>query len=548
MKYALITAIALSLSFGLITESFRYQSTAGLFEDDYDLLFDPARICEIDGSRLWTSLSNLVTGNEGVFSNTSVQYYLFGGSTKFGNYSPGLVFDNYSLRLPMPTTLRDVNNNIIYGDAEHQRTIWEDRDGDGKYDYLRDTLLTQRAFEEEKTMDFYLGLGITKGTLRFGLGFFHIDALNKSIEPWNNGTYSYVEKNLVLDDTTLIEKGNVSGESKFNNANNSLILSLWKDMEKMKIGINTGYQFLSWKESGYTLGDYARYTDPDNIAAEHELFSEVDTLDIPKNGSRLPLNLTLFYNYNENNQGRFYLGIYTQSSDIADGASGIYTYSGENNIGQDKTVGNDTSRLNYYGSGNSMGFHIGTKQLFKVTDRLNIGLGLLFSSNNYFDSLATQDSSVTITEFDFNDDGMIDANDRTTTIWSKETDMTKTTGKKNIITLPVGVEFKIVEPLSFRLGAIHTVTYNDSTTIMSTIAYEPERTRIVLGDGTILPETIETPVNKPGSSETHTTTDRSTDYYYGLGWQVNKNLQIDLMGFSNLVNLSNWRLSATFKF
>ena len=48
MKYALTIAIMLSLSFGLVTESFRYQSTAQLWEDDYDLLFDPARIPEIE--------------------------------------------------------------------------------------------------------------------------------------------------------------------------------------------------------------------------------------------------------------------------------------------------------------------------------------------------------------------------------------------------------------------------------------------------------------------------------------------------------------------
>jgi len=93
MKYAITIALMLSLSFGLITESFRYQSTARLWEDDYDLLFDPARIPEIEGSRLWTSLSNFVTGSEELFSNGSVPYFLIGGTKNFGNYYPGLVLD-----------------------------------------------------------------------------------------------------------------------------------------------------------------------------------------------------------------------------------------------------------------------------------------------------------------------------------------------------------------------------------------------------------------------------------------------------------------------
>ena len=43
-------------------------------------------------------------------------------------------------------------------------------------------------------------------------------------------------------------------------------------------------------------------------------------------------------------------------------------------------------------------------------------------------------------------------------------------------------------------------------------------------------------------------TSSMTNYYYGMGWMVNDNLQIDLMGFSDLTDLANWRLSATFLF
>jgi hypothetical protein len=80
--------VVASLSFGLVTESFRYQSTAGLFQDDYDLLFDPARIPEISGARLWTSLSNFVTGDEELFSGGSEPYIIIGGVAGLGNYYP----------------------------------------------------------------------------------------------------------------------------------------------------------------------------------------------------------------------------------------------------------------------------------------------------------------------------------------------------------------------------------------------------------------------------------------------------------------------------
>ena len=48
--------------------------------------------------------------------------------------------------------------------------------------------------------------------------------------------------------------------------------------------------------------------------------------------------------------------------------------------------------------------------------------------------------------------------------------------------------------------------------------------------------------------ETNKENTPQTDYFYGIGWKVNDNLQIDLMGFSELTKLDNWRLSATLKF
>jgi len=79
------------------------------------------------------------------------------------------------------------------------------------------------------------------------------------------------------------------------------------------------------------------------------------------------------------------------------------------------------------------------------------------------------------------------------------------------------------------------------------MAFDPRRTRTDYGDGTYY-ETIDDEQLQSGTSETDSPTIHSTDYYYGLGIMIGKNLQLDLMYFNNLVNLANWRLSATLKF
>ncbi|MCK4584415.1 hypothetical protein KAU13_03275, partial [candidate division WOR-3 bacterium] len=69
------------------------------------------------------------------------------------------------------------------------------------------------------------------------------------------------------------------------------------------------------------------------------------------------------------------------------------------------------------------------------------------------------------------------------------------------------------------------------------------------GDGTVTDVFIDNPnLEDIGSSEDITVSSSNTTYTYGLGYTVSENLQIDLMGFSDLTDLSNWRVSATLKF
>jgi hypothetical protein len=126
--------------------------------------------------------------------------------------------------------------------------------------------------------------------------------------------------------------------------------------------------------------------------------------------------------------------------------------------------------------------------------------------------------------------------------------MTKVTGSTKAISLPVGVEFYLFQPMVLRFGAQHTYTMDDYTTVTELVQYEPQRTRTVDGTGTVTEDLIDPNPAPVGSDETHKVNTPQTDYFYGIGWKATDNLQIDIMGFSKLTDLENWRISATLKF
>ncbi len=547
MRYALIIAIMLSLSFGLVYQSFRYQSTAGLFEDDYDLLFDPARICEIQGSRLWTSLSNFVSGNENLFSNGSLPYILVGGATNFGKFYPGMVYDHSVDKNAQATGLFDPNGNQMYGDGEVTTINWDDIDNNGIFDRRTVETETRSAYEQIKDNNMFIGLGYKLDNLRLGLGYLRVHSKNILTDPDNNFTYDYTIEDLTTNSFTLINRAKFAGDENFNYDENDILFSIWKDMDKLSIGLLAGFGLLGYGVNANIIGDSTIYTQPADTNRFFTRANIFDSLNQKQSGNIITVNMRAFYNYNENIQGRYYLGFFTQSLGYGDDAIEHYYKTRENIMAQ--STWDTINTFTYYnGSSNIKGFQIGTKHLFKISERLRIGFGAMFTNSSFFDSTLAKDTTVSIRVYNDNDGISFDPDDYVTTIWSSETWLTKFTGVSRIIELPVGVEFNLFPQVAFRLGARHTYTMDDFTTVTELIQYEPQRTRTVDGTGTVIEDMIDPNPIPIGSDETQKINTPQTDYFYGIGWNVTDNLQIDIMGFSELTNLENWRISATLKF
>lgn len=547
MKVVIVLAIAVSMSFALIPWSFRYQSTAFLWEDDYDLLFDPARMPEIEGTRVYTNLSNFVTGSENLFSDGSMPFFLIGGSTYFMNYYPGLVYDRSKMKTALYTGLDDPDNNFLYGEGEVQEITWWDNDGNGVYDERWIETEKRSAYDADDEADYFAGIATRTNGFRFGIGFMRDLYKNTFTDPENNFTYEYTEEDLPTASYTFIQRASSAGDNIFDEVDNEFILSVWYDSDYWSAGLRTGYGFFDWTDEAIIFADSVIYTDPaDSLVNEYTTAAILDSLDAPQSGTRIPVYLTVFYNYSETAQGRFYLGFETESHEYDAGAISFYNKTRENIYPGDLTWNYDTTFTYYAGDGNTRTISAGTKHLWKINKRFNFGIGALFSTQKISDSTTAREMITEVEVYD-DDDGVADIDDYTQTVWRSETWMTKTTGTTKNFVFPVGVEFYVVNPaLALRLGATYTLGFNDYTTVRQMIEYEPERTRIEYGDGSIS-ESMDDPGYSGGYSETQTETVSNTHYVFGLGWRVNKNLQIDLMGFTELFDMTDWELSATLR-
>jgi len=346
---------------------------------------------------------------------------------------------------------------------------------------------------------------------------------------------------------TYRQTDTATGSDRSRLTENSIIVNGWYDFSAVRIGLLGSFAPLSYDERH----DYRDWSNIDRSPANPSIvdFSRqqmLDTSDLPYAGNRMGGMASVFYLPKPEIESRFYLRAYTQS--LAVGADGGGLEAGQiDSVCHPGTAnGYDTTLHKYRGREKRQGISVSTKQLFTVTPRLRLGLGLGFATDAWQDSL--EDSTARRSYYAFDNGDSISGHEdfQSTTTFAEEW-LTRTTGTDRVLAAPVGVEFKIVEPLALRLGASPTMTWRDETTVKELTASSPWYTHTVYGDSTFSDQLGDAQPN-PGQSETRASVDYSTEFTYGIGYSPIDNLQIDLMGFSRLTDLRDWRLSVTFKF
>jgi len=551
MKKATLLLLAVVIAALAYTpNSFRYTSTAGILWDDYDwFLADPARIPLIEGYQLYTNLANFVSGEEHPLSDSigfqGPGFYLIGGKGWGPPFGAAGVFDTRMLRIADPTGIGDQLGHASEADTNY--TVDPD---DGSI--IGTDISTQMvdAYHTRNDFDGYLGLGYTLGeTFSLGLGYYH--GSNKiSWFPADNNqiisNYSYTTGLDTYDTTYSFNEFTTTEMS------NRIKLGAWTEIDYLQLSGYLGAEMFSGDAGrdttyGYSLSE--TYGDPATTSTNW-----IDNLENWRySGLAFPVEVLGIYELDEGMDLWFMGGFEYNMWNWKEGA-------GVTNVGADTTLTTSagiTASLNQLdstlttgsGKGSGMTYHLGTKGVFELNEKVSFGLGLIFRGSSDKDSTRNINTHHGLGSSD-NGDGVPDPTDVIVadTVWTS-TDYEINKMSTMAFYVPAGVEFRPIEPLALRLGATYSHRMNSYTTLTQGIGQMLTDVNYENGDGSIIIDTTYYYDYDIGHGEgIQKETIDNVVYDFGIGFKITENLQIDLMGFTDLLDMGNWRLSAIFKF
>gem|GEM_PF-2194202 len=549
MKYAiLLLAVATALP-AFSPGSFRLQSTSGIWEDDYDLIFDPGRLPLIEGVRVYTGLSNYVTSNEALFGLNSSNFLVLGASGHLRDkYAPAALVDGHSYRRAQFTGLYGAGTGeSLFGSGRAVDLVWGDQDSNGVYDYKQVRAAERNAWTAGTGNDVYVAAGYQSGKNRLGLGLSWEDSALRRTLPGLDFVFNDYDSSLVAGGLTYRRDDTSRYQDLFRQSAAALLLSGWFELKNgAQLGIGLGPQFLM-ENTGfdYTLAGRTDRSPNNPEVADFARETDAQSQKLSYQGLQIPLNITLT-STGEKTENWFYLrGFFRTETPASDAGTTGYS-SFEQTLNPGDSSGRDSTVSAYRGNRTSFGGSVRFKELYNIGERLNLGWSLQLGADCLADSLLEDMSEQGSARYDDGDSVSTHA-DYTQTITGAERWLSREARRQAWLALPVGLEFKVVPGVALRLGAQHYIAWSDRIRTGQLISWSPRKTRTVFGDGSFV-ETIDTLSRRTASSEQRTGFDQQTQFSYGAGFRPLDNLQIDLMGFANLVNLTGWRLSATLRF
>jgi hypothetical protein len=551
MKARVLTVIVLlALSAAAVAQvqtypwynSFRNQSTSGLLEDDLDLMLgsygylDPARMTLIDGRRLYTNLANIYTQNEEQFNPSDAGTYVIGGNSDIMGYGKlGLLYSQ--------NTYKDIDS-MAYANVN---LLDIDPGTNPGYDIRSVENYHEQDVVHYGEKDYFLGWAKQVNDMRLGVAFKGYQY--SYMEDWYSN-YEYYDQNMITGVTTYSEAEKDTGSWGGEESENIIGFSVWKPLnDKMDVSLRLALGFggfkaideydYSWNDA-YTGG--ASYNQTENWNNDTEF-----------SGIILSGGGAYVYKWNDKADTRFDLQYTRMSYKPKSGTTWEYNYAEQYYIptpapgtGSDYYTNSYTEGVEGEYGDNDIDFRIVHKaKLNKATFAIGFGLG----TGNY-EQTETHDRAETDVETynELNDPSLPNSYVETST-WGETWDYMET-GEYLAWTFPVCVEFDLTKSIVFRLGARHQIysyeyTYTEALTGGTDMVTVTTR----YGDGTTTVGYNPNPLNEQtGYAEAWGFRQSYTDYTYGAGWKVTDNLQLDFMGFAKLTDLTNWKLSAVFKF
>ncbi len=519
--------------------SFRFTHTAYLFEDDLDRLFYPVKLSEIEGGRLFTTLSNPFK-NEYLFDPTQPtnnQLVLGAKTNLFMNLSPLFLTSEFGVS---QVVKRDTTYLYNYSSADND---YRNRDE------IRDSSYSKTSLGSKSFL-------LSMGSNSFGFLFLYANA-NVKYLPGLTGTFPFNYGNFKYD------------YARYNNLNGDLLEEMksegYAEVDTSYTPILGALSFALGPFSGMLFGGFisVKTSDTGRVVAEHN----ADPAN-PFTGAR-------YNNGRASNTGAggpiFGLqGDYGFGSDVWK-ANLMFAYALRvlsNGKGVNREVRHYTSwdgtvstsnptlttvdsilqEFTYGAVGHDLNLYLRSKYALgeRVLFGAGIGIRVGLSSDKY-DYGRVLNRTYTFSDAD--GDGTVNGTDYKSTVYTVRS--FKRTVSQTVLSyyLPVGLEVVPVEAWSnfkLRLGGM----YNRTSWTIKTRDYDHSaESRSVVETASGTTETYND-VSVPGENVSVTEVGASsTQFMYGASWTVADRVIIDFTGFGyGFLTPSLWNVSVVIKY
>lgn len=579
MKRILILITLTFLMFSManaLTPSFRSIALGTIIDDDLDLVKDPIELKFVEGSRLYTNLSNLINTDEEILANNSSEGFLIGYSTKnpfIENLWNAILIEFYKTKAPNPIWIDsdlDGNDDIFgYGFLSDEFTGYYDTDGDDLYDIIRQISQERSDYDELNYVEFVLNNTYDTGNFVIGAKLYYKSRSTDDDTTYNiNYTYHDIEEN--FNDFTENQLDDSSDHHFSSNLDfqASILLPDFKGYE-----VRGDLKFMNYDfSSDEQISEYYREDDFDQdipILEDYNIDESVNKDILENPGNTFTIGTSIRKTFVKADQ-RKNDGYWKVGGDITFGS---YDYLNLDEITQTNTIkffdGLDTLATDFLvidtenslikndGNDKTTQFSLMGRLNYPFNEKVYFGLGFNYNYQILNRETDSEESIENTYEYERLDEELSAIDYITTETYSITADRTYEHYNSSIY-FPVGIEYKFTNnnKWDLRFGSIFRSYWNTRNYVKDIKNASPVTTETVSGDGSV---DIDIEDNTYDSSSIQTKSAGSlTDYYYGLGFRPTDNLQIDLLGIlgesgdeENLLDADFYkqlRLSFTLKF
>ncbi|MFO8144874.1 MAG: hypothetical protein R6T89_04005 [Candidatus Syntrophosphaera sp.] len=558
MKRVLIILVLMIpglLLFGQEISSFRNLGTCGVLDDDADLAFDPIELNYLEGTNIFTNLSNF-SRYDRIYANEGANRLTIGLSTDkclVENLKRALLFSYYDVKTPNDinfyTDPNSENAQTAFGEIEHTWEEFYDTNGNMLYDMHHSYFQHYQNVDHEKGWNIFLNHAYEiSPQLRAGakLGYMSWNSghnrSSSNLLDFSHGDYSthILETQASLPDSdpgvdSLLIMEEITGDFGMGFKENTFQaeLAVASQMEKGEISASLLFEIFN---SEMETDDAAEYWFTSLDEDEFELESQNDVRS--QNGWYAGLGLgyrkILVEAEERKNEGYLsvdgrigYIGMAAENSEVT---TASYDYDGlETGIWEQGLEE----------KGDQGGFDLGAliRLNYPLNQRTFFGTGL----NYHFQSQSMDGEFIYFAEAEESE--YLEEGEWLSTVastWEISGDTRHEVTASQVV-VPAGLEYWFANNMKWalRFGSVFTQTSSTGNRTFEPTNSEPQTTTYTSAAN---PDpVIEYSENTYEMESEHTTTRESeTSFCYGLGYKPSENLQIDLMGMFDVESVQIW--------